>query len=465
LWFTEVNGDNIGRVCAIPSPACTAIGNISEFSTGGFTGPYGVTAGPDRQVWFTSLNSETIVSMSGTGTITGSYLLPYLHIPYYVTAGSDRELWFTEACVATTGCVARTGIGRICVVINSTNCPTLGVITEYPLDTSISQAETIATGQDGALWFTAQKQDGTALIGRITTDGKRINYYGVEGSSWGIASGPDGAMWFAGGLNAVVGQAIPLARRNGIDASVFVNKIPNASTLANFEDAGVQYDVVEMSQQGSPVPLQLLTAFSMAPPPGIKSAAYCFLYFDQAGTGSQQAQSCASSVAQSLSALSFVALDVELAQGETPVCPAKGPWDQCIQIIKDAAQTFASPPYNVKSLVIYTNAGFWSQLTGNDSTDFSSYPLWNAAHGSFTGYVDPAGNLLCASNAKSRILDLTPTPRGGTGIPSLKQFAPFGGWIAQLGTQYDIGGNEGVAAACLFGVDVDFDVFDPSLFP
>jgi len=180
--------------------------------------------------------------------------------------------------------------------------------------------------------------------------------------------------------------------------------------------------------------------------------------------------------------------------------------------------------------VIYTNQGDWSLLTKN--ANFSVYPLWNSAHGSFTGYADPAGNFSCTPTKKS----LIPTPHGGTGIPSLtppaaitdfvitnnvvrffatnvfqvgqkvvisglsagaflngkkltviasglsnSQFEAnfshadvgytsdsgtatyvlFGGWQVQAGTQYDIGSGGG---ACLFGVQVDFDVLDPSLF-
>src|SRR5208282_5317580 len=67
----------------------------------------------------------------------------------------------------------------------------------------------------------------------------------------------------------------------------------------------------------------------------------------------------------------------------------------------------------VRKKVIYTNQGDWSLLTKN--ANFSVYPLWNSAHGSFTGYADPAGNFSCTPTKKS----LIPTPHGGTGIPSL----------------------------------------------
>jgi hypothetical protein len=132
--------------------------------------------------------------------------------------------------------------------------------------------------------------------------------------------------------------------------------------------------------------------------------------------------------------------------------------------ITNAINTLKSAA-GVKKELIYTNGSNWSFLSGNDATLnslASTFDLWNAAHDSFTSYVDPAGNLYCATDD---ISSLVPGLRGGTGVPSLG--APgFGSWTAgqEVGTQFDVGGNEGVKAACLFGVQVDFDVFSPALF-
>lgn len=50
----------------------------------------------------------------------------------------------------------------------------------------------IATGPDGALWFTAYS---TQRIGRITTAGV-IAEYGTSRDPYSIVAGPDGALWF-----------------------------------------------------------------------------------------------------------------------------------------------------------------------------------------------------------------------------------------------------------------------------
>ena len=101
----------------------------------------------------------------------GSYSIPtYASLPIAVATGSDGALWFTESV----GCK----IGRI---------TTPGHITEFPLPVA-SCPYWITAGPDGALWFTGNG------IGRITTAGVLTLY--PNAASLGpaqIAAGPDGA--------------------------------------------------------------------------------------------------------------------------------------------------------------------------------------------------------------------------------------------------------------------------------
>jgi virginiamycin B lyase len=53
-------------------------------------------------------------------------------------------------------------------------------------------ANSIASGSDGALWFTEQYYG----IGRVTTDGTVTEYQHGQ-APWGITAGPDSALWFA----------------------------------------------------------------------------------------------------------------------------------------------------------------------------------------------------------------------------------------------------------------------------
>ncbi len=98
--------------------------------------------------------------------------------PWEIATGPDGALWFTENNA--------NKIGRI---------TTAGALTEYPVPTLNSGPLGIAAGPDGALWFT---EEAASKIGRITTAGA-ISEYPLPtsgGQTGGIAAGPDGALWF-----------------------------------------------------------------------------------------------------------------------------------------------------------------------------------------------------------------------------------------------------------------------------
>src|ERR1700733_12776761 len=71
--------------------------------------------------------------------------------PWAIATGPDGALWFTE--------LQANKIGRI---------TTAGPITEFAAPTASSGPRSIVAGPDGALWFTEEAAD---KIGRITTSG------------------------------------------------------------------------------------------------------------------------------------------------------------------------------------------------------------------------------------------------------------------------------------------------------
>src|SRR6266567_1793722 len=88
LWFTEFDGNKIGRI----SPG----GTIKEFPlSNGNSGPAGIAAGPDGNLWF-AVNSGTIGRISPGGTIKEFPLSNGNSTPEGITAGPDGNLWFTE---------------------------------------------------------------------------------------------------------------------------------------------------------------------------------------------------------------------------------------------------------------------------------------------------------------------------------------------------------------------------------
>ena len=87
------------------------------------------------------VNAQTITEFSIPTAESG---------PSGIVAGPDGNLWFTEN--------QRNQIGRITPA---------GVITEFPIPTQGGSPRGIAVGSDGSLWFTESGNK----IGRITTTG------------------------------------------------------------------------------------------------------------------------------------------------------------------------------------------------------------------------------------------------------------------------------------------------------
>ena len=60
----RVNGDRIGRI--------TPAGVVTEFSAGitAGSGPYGIAAGPDGNLWFTEFDGDRIGRITPAGVVT-----------------------------------------------------------------------------------------------------------------------------------------------------------------------------------------------------------------------------------------------------------------------------------------------------------------------------------------------------------------------------------------------------------
>jgi len=177
LWFTEAGGDRIGRI--------TPAGVVTEFGAGITSGsePAGITAGPDGNLWFTEIfggigriTTSGVITEFSAGITTGSE-------PDGITAGPDGNLWFTEGEI-----FSGSRIGRITPA---------GVVSEFSAGiTSRSRPAGITAGPDGNLWFTEFAGN---RIGRISTTGTVTEFiasstFGSEPAS--IAAGPDGNLWF-----------------------------------------------------------------------------------------------------------------------------------------------------------------------------------------------------------------------------------------------------------------------------
>ena len=153
--------------------------------------PFGIAFGPDGDLWFTEYEGDKIGKVSPTTGAIPEYAIPTAdRVPEGITAGPDGDLWFTEsgANLIDGPLDPRDAIGKI--------NPTTGAVTEYPVPTVGSLPESIAAGPDGNLWFS---EAGSDKIGKIDPTTGAITEYPIPTAlSWprGIAAGPHGGLWF-----------------------------------------------------------------------------------------------------------------------------------------------------------------------------------------------------------------------------------------------------------------------------
>jgi virginiamycin B lyase len=173
LWFTEVSGNQIGRI--------TTAGVFTEFPVPtAASQPISIAAGPDGNLWFTEGAGNKVGRITTAGVIKEFPVSTAGSVLRGIVSGPDGSLWFAEA--------GANQIGRI---------TTAGVIAEFPIPTAGSTPENIVAGPDGNLWFT-EFALGASQIGRITTAGVVTEFPTPTAASGpiGIVSGPDGKLWF-----------------------------------------------------------------------------------------------------------------------------------------------------------------------------------------------------------------------------------------------------------------------------
>jgi streptogramin lyase len=177
LWFTDRSTSKIGKI--------TTSGTVTEYSFESESEPFGITAGPDGNVWFTAYGRGSIGKITTSGSST-TYAVPTGSGPRGIAAGPDGNLWFTDFYTS-----------------KISKLTTSGTRTEYSLPAE-SYPEEIAAGPDGNLWFTDFE---TSKIGKITTSGTITEYSLPKGSRpGGITAGPDGNLWFVDSSSGMVGK-------------------------------------------------------------------------------------------------------------------------------------------------------------------------------------------------------------------------------------------------------------------
>jgi virginiamycin B lyase len=181
LWFTERNGDRIGRLNPSAGGDSAVQSSVTEFVVSGAgSRPTGIAAGPDGLVWFTETGSDQVGRPTLAGVMTEFAVPGAGSAPTGIAPGPDGALWFTQAGSGEVGRITTAG-----VVTNEFAVPAL--------EPSATRLGAITQGPDGALWFV---DEGLDHVRRITTSGGHSQFAGPAGSGLaGIATGPDGALW------------------------------------------------------------------------------------------------------------------------------------------------------------------------------------------------------------------------------------------------------------------------------
>ena len=171
---------------------------INEFAVPTIgSGPVGITAGPDGNLWFTEYNSNKIGEINPTTHAITEFPIPDAELTtgsYGITTGADGNLWFTEE--------AGNKIGQI--------NPTTHAITEFPLPSGATGPTGITAGPDGNLWFTIDNNE----IGQINPTTHAIIVFSPSvarsaSEPAGITVGPDGNLWFTEFDSNFIGQFNP----------------------------------------------------------------------------------------------------------------------------------------------------------------------------------------------------------------------------------------------------------------
>jgi virginiamycin B lyase len=227
LWFTQLGRNKIGAI--------TTGGAITEYPTGSSTldAPAdGITVGPDGALWFTEFSSggtSRIGRMTTAGSLTDQFSLPSGSGPGDIAVGPDSRLWFTEAngkigAISTAGADLHYPLAGPSPFTDPSGITASGGslwVTDFAAD-QVRRVSTsgdigpptpvgtgpsaIATGADGALWFT---EETAGKIGRITTSGVLTNEFPASGPGAvpsEITAGPDGALWFTELVGNTIGR-------------------------------------------------------------------------------------------------------------------------------------------------------------------------------------------------------------------------------------------------------------------
>ncbi len=232
MWFTNPNGDTIGRI--------TPRGVVTEFQLAKDTHPQTITAGADGNLWFTMRVQDKIGVMDVRGHLLHQYAtnLPDAE-PYSIAPSPDGVVWYTDSSTSSEDVLDK--VERMTLDGNT--------VEDFDLAQCACGPIGAAYGPDGNMWFTEElgatpEMNGSAFgtVDRVSLDGKTIDRFApsVEHATLPqfLTPGPDGNVWFTevSGEQHSIGRVTPAG-----DITEFKVAETNAST--NGIAAGADGDI------------------------------------------------------------------------------------------------------------------------------------------------------------------------------------------------------------------------------
>lgn len=171
IWFVGANSASVGNVNPSSGTVNPSVASLTSGSK-----PQEIVAGPDGNLWLTENQGNFIDGISTAGAVIKRVAADAGGAPYGITVGDDGNIWFTEENLGLIG----------------TFIPSNPVLTDWGGSSGINTPVGIIAGPNGSVWFTAKDQ-----IGQVTPTGTVSTYALASGSNpLSITTGPDGKLWF-----------------------------------------------------------------------------------------------------------------------------------------------------------------------------------------------------------------------------------------------------------------------------
>jgi streptogramin lyase len=183
--------------------------------------PWGISEGPDGNVWFTEARANRIGRITPRGGIT-EFPIPRRGSPTDITCGADGNLWFSWSEAGGSNVYA---LGRV---------HTSGEITLFETPIGLAPQQ-LTSGPDGAIWYAT-----VGGIGRFDPINWSFEAFSPKRDvePWGITTGPDQNLWFTILLEPAVGRLTAAG-----DVGYFQAPAPTLGGIAAGPDGNLWFPV------------------------------------------------------------------------------------------------------------------------------------------------------------------------------------------------------------------------------